>query len=158
MAIPDLHLIAIGCRSARQVHASAVVRPGKMIIARVVPLLIGASSIASIQLEFIAIDIATVCDIQAHDSIIRSNSAVTERKLLVYTAVAIRNDYRRAIRVTIKARQALGIIKNRLDLKSTLVEGSLCECTLTKQKGRDSENQWQSHGMYEIMGEERAQG
>ena len=99
VTIPDLNCVTVCKVSVCEIHAAAVVRPCKMIVASPVPLLVGAVWLAIPDFELHAIRVNTTRGVQALGAAIGSDGAVFEGPELVITAGTVTDDHRRAIGV-----------------------------------------------------------
>ena len=85
--------------SVCEIDATAVVRPGKVIVAGPPPLLVDALWPTIPDLELHAIRIDSICGVQTLSASIGSDCAVFESPELVITTCAIRDDHWGAIGV-----------------------------------------------------------
>jgi len=99
--IPELNPVAIREASVCEIHAAAVVRPGKVIVARPVPLLVDTVWPAIPYLELHAIRVYSICSVQALSTAIGSDGAVLEGPALIITAGAVAHDHWGAIGVAV---------------------------------------------------------
>ena len=98
--IPELNSVTVCELSVCEVQATAVVGPGKVIVASPPPLLVDALWPTIPNLELHAIRIVSICDVQALSASIGRNGAVFEGPVLVIAASAVTDDHWGAIGVT----------------------------------------------------------
>lgn len=97
--IPDLNSVTVCELTVCEIHATAVVGPGKVIVAGPPPLLVDAIWPTIPDLELHAIRINSICGVQALSASIGSEGAVFEGPELVVTAGAVTDDHWGAIGV-----------------------------------------------------------
>jgi len=108
--IPDLNSVTVCELTVCEIQATAVVRPGKVIVAGPPPLLVDALWPTIPDLELHTIRINPVRGVQALSASIGSDGAVFEGPELVITAGAVTDDHGGAIGVAILGCQTLCVV------------------------------------------------
>jgi hypothetical protein len=91
--VPELDPVAVCLASVCEIYATAVVCPGKVIITGPPPLLVGTVRPAIPELELHAIDVISVCDVEALGAAIGSDGTVGEGEVLGVVADAVADDH-----------------------------------------------------------------
>ena len=91
-AIPYLNFVTVGEHAVCDIHAAAMVRPGKVIVASPPPLLVEIIWPAIPNLELHAIGVDTICSVEALSAAIGRDGAVFEGPKLVFTTGTVADD------------------------------------------------------------------